>query len=224
MKKQHVIALIIAIVVIISICLIVIFKVNKSGENVENKVENTANLSSEIDWDNIQVTTATFKFKNSTGKDISKIYIRNNRSENFSDELSGEIKKDEEKEVSYGNYAPYYSWDMKFVFADGTEKTLNSMLAANQLYNGATLELVDLPDTIDAINHEMGTLEEVESPEGVPAETEEQENPANEEDETAPEETTTEETAEGASEETTEEAKTTEETVEEATEETIENN
>ena len=169
----------------------------------------------------------------STGKYISKIYMRNNLNENFTDDLTEDIKNGEEKEVEYGNYSPLYSWDMKFVFADGTEKALNSMLAANQLYNEATLELVELGDNIDAVNHDMATFdaeipaETAETAETTePAQTEEnteESNPGNEEaevestDETTP---TTEETVEN--EEVSGETENAEENTEETTEETAE--
>ena len=209
MKKQHVILLIVAIVVIVAICLVMIFTGNKSKQGKEdnqNAVE--FNPETDIDWENVEVTTVNFKLKNSTGKDISKIYIRNNRNENFSDDLSEEIKNEEEKDIAYGNYSPLYSWDMKIVFADGTEKTLNSMLAANILYEGATLELLDLGETVDAVNHNLvDVLEEqsAENPEANP-----EENP----------ETTPEENAEVSIEENTEE--NTEATTEEVVEETSE--
>ena len=231
MKKQHVIALVVAIVVIILICLIMILSGNKSskeGNSVQNEVVNN-----DIDWENIEVTTIKFKLKNSTGKDISKIYMRNNLNENFTDDLAEDIKNGEEKEVEYGNYSPYYSWDMKFIFADGTEKALNSMLAANQLYNEATLELVELGDNIDAVNHDMATFdaeipaETTETAETTePAQTEEnteESNPGNEEaevenvDETTP---STEESVEN--EEVSEETENAEENSEETTEETAE--
>lgn len=156
MKKQHVIMLVVVIVIVIAICLIMIFSGNKSKQgqdNNSNAVE--INPETDIDWENIEVTTIKFKLINSTGKDISKIYMRNNRNENFSEDLTEEIKNKEEKEVEYGNYSPLYSWDMKIVFADGTEKTLNSMLAANILYEGANLELLDLGETVDAVNHNL---------------------------------------------------------------------
>ena len=234
MKKQHVIALVVAIVVIILICLIMILSGNKSNQGKEdNKNAVEFNPETDIDWENIEVTTIKFKLKNSTGKDISKIYMRNNRNENFTDDLTEDIKNGEEKEVEYGNYSPLYSWDMKFVFADGTEKALNSMLAANQLYNEATLELVELGDNIDAVNHDMATFdaeipaETAETAETTePAQTEEnteESNPGNEEaevestDETTP---TTEETVEN--EEVSGETENAEENTEETTEETAE--
>ena len=231
MKKQHVIALVVAIVVIILICLIMILSGNKSSKE-SNSVQNEV-VNNVIDWENIEVTTIKFKLKNSTGKDISKIYMRNNLNENFTDDLTEDIKNGEEKEVEYGNYSPYYSWDMKFVFADGTEKTLNSMLAANQLYNEATLELVELGDNIDAVNHDMATFdaeipaetaETAETTEPVQTEENTEEiNPGNEEtevenvDETTP---TTEETVEN--EEVSGETENAEENTEETTEETAE--
>ena len=156
MKKQHVIMLVAAIVIVIVICLIMIFSGNKSKQGQDNNSNAVEfNPETDIDWENIEVTTIKFKLINSTGKDISKIYMRNNRNENFSEDLTEEIKNKEEKEVEYGNYSPLYSWDMKIVFADGTEKTLNSMLAANILYEGANLELLDLGETVDAVNHNL---------------------------------------------------------------------
>lgn len=156
MKKQHIIMLVVAIVIVIAICLIMIFSGNKSKQGQDNNSNAVEfNPETDIDWENIEVTTIKFKLINSTGKDISKIYMRNNRNENFSEDLTEEIKNKEEKEVEYGNYSPLYSWDMKIVFADGTEKTLNSMLAANILYEGANLELLDLGETVDAVNHNL---------------------------------------------------------------------
>ena len=158
MKKQHVIMLVvvIVIVIVIAICLIMIFSGNKSKQGQDNNSNAVEfNPETDIDWENIEVTTIKFKLINSTGKDISKIYMRNNRNENFSEDLTEEIKNKEEKEVEYGNYSPLYSWDMKIVFADGTEKKLNSMLAANILYDEVTLELLDLGETVDAVNHNL---------------------------------------------------------------------
>ena len=202
MKKKHVIALVVAIVLIIAICLIMIFTDNKS-EKKRNSVQNEA-VNTGIDWEHVEVTATKFKLQNKTGKDISKIYIRNNRTENFQDEISGEIKNDEEKELTYSNYSPLYSYDMEIHFADGTKKSLNSMLAANEIYEGATLELTDLEETVSAVNHNMGVPEDVTLPEGeteVPAEQTVPENTPETEETNAEE---TEENAEANSEEATE--------------------
>ncbi len=211
MKKQHVIMLIVAIVVIVAICLVMIFTGNKSKQGKEdNKNAVEFNPETDIDWENVEVTTVNFKLKNSTGKDISKVYIRNNRNENFSDDLTEELKNEEEKDIAYGNYSPLYSWDMKIVFADGTEKTLNSMLAANILYEGATLELLDLGETVDAVNHNLVDVLEEQSAENPEANLEENS------------ETTPEENAEVSTEENTE--ATPEEVVEETSEGQAEEN
>ena len=226
MKKQHVIMLIVAIVVIVAICLVMIFTGNKSKQGKEdNKNAVEFNPETDIDWENVEVTTVNFKLKNSTGKDISKVYIRNNRNENFSDDLTEELKNEEEKDIAYGNYSPLYSWDMKIVFADGTEKTLNSMLAANILYEGATLELLDLGETVDAVNHNLVDVLEEQSAENPEANLEENSETTPEENaevsteentEATPEEEV-EETSEGQAEENVEE--TTEETTDEVAEE-----
>ena len=68
-------------------------KSSKESNSVQNEVVNNV-----IDWENIEVTTIKFKLKNSTGKDISKIYMRNNLNENFTDDLAEDIKNGEEKE------------------------------------------------------------------------------------------------------------------------------
>lgn len=203
--------LIVAIVVIVAICLVMIFTGNKSKQGKEdNKNAVEFNPETDIDWENVEVTTVNFKLKNSTGKDISKVYIRNNRNENFSDDLTEELKNEEEKDIAYGNYSPLYSWDMKIVFADGTEKTLNSMLAANILYEGATLELLDLGETVDAVNHNLVDVLEEQSAENPEANLEENS------------ETTPEENAEVSTEENTE--ATPEEVVEETSEGQAEEN
>ena len=204
MKKQHIIMLVVAIVIVIAICLIMIFSGNKSKQGQDNNTNVVEfNPETDIDWENIEVTTIKFKLKNSTGKDISKIYMRNNRNENFSEDLTEEIKNEEEKEVEYGNYSPLYSWDMKIVFADETEKTLNSMLAANILYDEATLELLDLGETVDAVNHNLVDVlqeQEGENPEANPE--------ANSEVVEENTEETSEVTSDEAETETTEEVET----------------
>ena len=213
--------LIVAIVVIVAICLVMIFTGNKSKQGKEdNKNAVEFNPETDIDWENVEVTTVNFKLKNSTGKDISKVYIRNNRNENFSDDLTEELKNEEEKDIAYGNYSPLYSWDMKIVFADGTEKTLNSMLAANILYEGATLELLDLGETVDAVNHNLVDVLEEQSAENPEANLEENSETTPEENAEVSTEENTEATPEEVVEETSE--KEAEENVEETTDEVAE--
>lgn len=216
-NKKAVIGIVCAILLIIIICVIsaIAFKPNKNkSENANTFGKNDQGElmyepSDDIDFENVEVYTIKFKLKNTLEKNISKVYIRNNTEENFSTEICGELKAGEEKELEYGNYAPVFVWDLKVVFDDGEEKTLNSLLAANILYEDATLEITPIGDGIQAVNNNMnaenvqeGTDEVVENTEDV----------------------VTEETTEENTEEVTEENTQEEQTEENATEETIEEN
>ena len=150
------------VVLIVIICIVLIVNGRKNKKVVEGQGSETASGQiSSINYDNVQVSTVKFKLKNSLSKNISKIYIRDNTNTNFSKELSQAIKDGEEVEVSYGNYNPVFVWDFKIIFEDGTETTLNSLIAANVLYDGAALELVGLgenAENVGVINHDMITF------------------------------------------------------------------
>ena len=153
MKKKYIV---IIVLVIIFVLINTIWSIKKISK-IMNKEKDISNNSQEsIDWDNIEADSIKFKIKNSTGNNISKIYIKNNKSEDYLDIVLEEINDEEEKEVTYSNYSQLYSWDMKIVFEDGTEKNLESNLAANELYNGATIEFTDLGSSISAVNPNMG--------------------------------------------------------------------
>lgn len=160
-----------AVVVLVLVLVCVLIAVNsKKSTPEEISTELPLDENGNIDFSNIRVTTIKFRIKNSLGKDIERIYIRDNTNENFSRELSGEIKDGEEVDVEYGNYAAQFIWDFKVVFKDGTDKTLNSMLAANVLYDGASIELVQLGDNIDVVNHDMITFDDLITEDGSEAE------------------------------------------------------
>ena len=154
--------------VVIVVAIVVLVGVFLGGKK-DTKSETTKDTSGEevvvdsVDYENAEVSTIKFKIKNSTGKEISKIYIRDNSEENFSNELTGSIKAGEEKQVEYGKYSPIFIWDFKISFKDDIEKTLNTQIAANVLYDGATIELTDNEDTVEAINHDMKPVEEAEN-------------------------------------------------------------
>lgn len=163
-KKRVILCVIIGVLILGSI----VFFMKRKSIIPSNEQENVGDTNAgevveEFDYDNVEVSTIKFKIKNSTKKDIDKIYIRDNTEENFANELVGVIKDGEEKQVEYGKYASIYLWDFKVAFKDGMEKTLNTQIAANVLYDGATIELVDSEDTVEAINHDMKPVEEITS-------------------------------------------------------------
>ena len=168
--KKPIIICVVAVLILIILCAILISN-SKKNSGTEQQSELILDENGNIDFSKVQVITIKFKLQNSLGKDIEKIYIRDNTNENFSRELSKEIK-------------------------DGTETTLNSLIAANMLYDGATLELVKLGESnVGVENHEMITFDGLG------------------------EETSTEETTEEETEEETDEAEPTED-VENVVEET----
>ena len=193
--KKPIIICVVAVLILIILCAILISN-SKKNSGTEQQSELILDENGNIDFSKVQVITIKFKLQNSLGKDIEKIYIRDNTNENFSRELSKEIKDGEIVDLEYGNYSPVFTWDFKIVFKDGTETTLNSLIAANMLYDGATLELVKLGESnVGVENHEMITFDGLG------------------------EETSTEETTEEETEEETDEAEPTED-VENVVEET----
>lgn len=221
-NKKIIIGVVCVLIVIIVLCVVLAIvskqdkKESASDFGINSQGELMYEPSEDIDFENVEVSTIKFKLKNTLEKNIIKVYIRDNTDENFSRELCGELKAGEEKDLEYGNYAPVFIWDLKMVFEDGEEKTLNSLLAANVFKEGATLELTAVGDSIEAINKNMNdeTMPEAE----VEGETLEEAS-----EEVATEEITNENKAEKAEENTAEE-QTEEESIENNVEETAEEN
>lgn len=219
MNKKGIIICAVIVAIIIIVCIIVLVAKKGKEKKVYGFEDGMAEISTDIDYNNIGYSTIRFVIKNSTSKDIKKIYIRDTLTENFSNDLCGEIKKGEEIDVEYGNYSAVLIWDIKVVFDDGTEKTLNSLLAANVLYDGATLELSEIGDNVEAINHDMVTFDEngniIDGNDNVETDTTETEGQ---------EEVVEDEVEEIDETNTTEEVNETNTAVEEVTNETVEEN
>lgn len=214
-NKKRIINIICVVIALVVICLVIVLAIgfSKKGKSkvpedfgVDSEGNKMYEISKDIDYENAEVSTIKFKLKNNLEKDINKIYIRDNTDENFSREICDELKAGEEKELEYGNYSPVFIWDLKIVTKDGEEKTLNSLLAANILYDGAILELNKSgEDNIEAINPNMDSAERQEKTEESEGNVEEAEESTNNEEESQSDENNGEEQAQNNEQENVEE-------------------
>ena len=160
MNSKKVIIGTIVIILIVILCAIVWVINNKAVDN--NKQKNETKVKSVMDqsaYEDAKKSAISFKIKNLTGKEIQKIYIKNNTEDDFSVELVSSVKDGKEVEVKCNDYSSLYIWDFKIIFEDNTVKTLSNQIAANIIYDGAVLELVDLEDTVNVINRNAKPVE-----------------------------------------------------------------
>ena len=173
-KKGIIIAICCIMIIALIICVILTFAQKKPSSSEEKNtndfgIDASGNKmyeeSEDIDYENAEIKTIKFTLKNMTDKKITQIYLRDNTEERFMREICSELESGKEAEIEYEKYSPVFIWDLKVVYSDGEEKTLNSLLAANILYDGAILELSDVGENIEVTNKDMVSAENADNPE-----------------------------------------------------------